>query len=53
MDDENKALYSLWHIIDDSSKSRKIKDSIKMSIKNTIGNQTVEKIKQIKNIINS
>ena len=44
VENENKALYDLWHIIEDKS----IKGVIKKGVKNILGNTFIEEYKKIK-----
>lgn len=44
VENENKALYDLWHIIEDKS----IKGVIKKGVKNILGNTLIEEYKKIK-----
>lgn len=50
VEDENKALYDMWHIIDEKH-GNGIKDSIKSVVKSVIGDETSDKIRRIKQIL--
>jgi 2-succinyl-5-enolpyruvyl-6-hydroxy-3-cyclohexene-1-carboxylate synthase len=50
VDDENQALWNMWHIEEQKEKSG-AKDILKEKVKNVIGRNTINKIKAIKNII--